>query len=78
MNERIFKMIQEQNGNRGFLWTEEDKEEFAEFIVQQCINLVKNLPPGYKDYRNQIEDSFRIDCIEKIEQYFGILEKDVL
>lgn len=78
MNERIFDMIQEQNGNRGLLWTEEDKEEFAELIVRQCIYLVENLPPGYKDYRNQIEDSFRIDCIEKIEQYFGILEKDVL
>ena len=52
MNERIFELIQEQNGNRGLLWTEEDKEEFAELIVRECAEAVKNsiwhLHRGYK------------------------------
>lgn len=34
MNERIFELIQAQNGFCGLLWTEEDKQEFAELIVQ--------------------------------------------
>lgn len=34
MNERIKELIQDQNGHRGLLWTEEDKEEFAELIIE--------------------------------------------
>lgn len=54
--------------------TDEVFERFAELIVLDCINIVENLPPGYKDYRSQIEDAFRTDCVEKIEQRFGIEE----
>jgi hypothetical protein len=43
-------------------------QEFAELIVQECIDVVENLSPGYTDYRNQIEDAFRRDCIEEIKK----------
>jgi len=39
MTNRIFDLIQLQNGNRGLLWTEEDKEEFAALVVLACANI---------------------------------------
>jgi len=47
-------------------------EKFAELIVRECIGIVENLSPGYKDYRDQIEDAFRRDCVEEIKQSFGV------
>jgi hypothetical protein len=49
-------------------------EEFAELIVKECIGVVENLSPGYKDYRDQIEDAFRRDCVEEIKHKFGVKE----
>lgn len=48
------------------------KEKFAELIVQECIRVVDKLPPGYKDYRDQIEDVFRRDCIATMREHFGV------
>lgn len=39
MTNRIFEIIQLQNANRGLLWTEEDKEEFAALVVLACANI---------------------------------------
>jgi hypothetical protein len=47
-------------------------EKFAELIVQKCVGIVENLSPGYKDYRDQIEDAFRRDCVGEIERQFEI------
>ena len=47
-------------------------EEFAELIVRECVSTVENLSPGYQDYRNQIEDAFRRDCVEQIKEHFGV------
>jgi hypothetical protein len=41
MNERIFELIQAQNGFCGLLWTEEDKQEFAELIVRECVKIIE-------------------------------------
>ena len=49
-----------------------DAERFAELIVQECVAIVENLSPGYTDYRNQIEDAFRGDCVGKIREHFGV------
>ena len=46
--------------------------KFAELIMAECIDIVENLSPGYKDYRDQIEDAFRRDCVIEIKQHFGI------
>lgn len=42
MNKLIFELIQLQNGNRGLLWTEEDKEEFAELIVREVFAKIED------------------------------------
>lgn len=49
-------------------------ERFAKLIVDDCINVVENLSPGYDDYRNQIEDAFRRDCMEQLKRHFGVEE----
>jgi len=49
-------------------------EKFAELIVRECVGVVENLSPGYNDYRNQIEDAFRGDCVGKIREHFGVEE----
>ena len=53
---------------------ETDLEKFAELIVRECVGVVENLSPGYNDYRNQIEDAFRGDCVGKIREHFGVEE----
>ena len=50
----------------------EFSQKFAELIVQKCIGTVEGMEPGYKDYRDQIEDAFRRDCIAEIKHQFGI------
>ena len=37
-----------------------------------CARVVENLSPGYKDYRDQIEDAFRRDCVTEMKHHFGI------
>ena len=75
MNERI-KEIAEQQGFTGpnFYISSSELEKFAELIVKECIGIVENMPAGYKDYRNQIEDAFRRDCITKFKEHFGVEE----
>ena len=75
MNERI----KELSIKAGFPeWSnhaiEFELEKFAELIVKECVGVVENLSPGYEDYRNQIEDAFRRDCVEQIKQHFGVEE----
>lgn len=73
MNERIFEMIQAQNGNRGLLWTESDKEEFAELIVRECADLA---------YKTSWDDLLQGHCqavlplhlYNTIKQHFGVEE----
>lgn len=48
--------------------------EFAKLVVDDCISVVENLSPGYKDYRDQIEDAFRRDCVEQLKEHFGVEE----
>ena len=48
-----------------------DPERFADMLINECITIIENLSPGYKDYRDQIEDAFRRDCIEEIKHHFG-------
>lgn len=79
MNERIQELAEQaakfsaimalpagESGDKLFV------EKFAELIVQECVQVVENISPGYKDYRDQIEDAFRRDCVEEIKQHFGV------
>lgn len=65
MNERIFELIQTQNGFRGLLWTEEDKQEFAELIVRECAK------EAFEFW------CYQVDCSEEsaqshIKKHFGV------
>lgn len=48
-----------------------DYQKLSELVVKECIGVVENLSPGYRDYRNQIEDAFRRDCIEEMKHHFS-------
>jgi len=49
-------------------------DKFAELIVLECVSVVEGIEPGYKDYRDQIEDAFRRDCVAEIKHKFGVEE----
>ena len=68
MNERIFELIQSQNGFSGLLWTEEDKQEFAELIVRESINVVNRRYTG----DNNREDFEVRRCVEDLKKHFGV------
>ena len=81
MNERIRELAEQAtdtveivNPDTGITHHREffDKEKFAELMVAECVGIVENLSPGYKDYRDQIEDVFRRDCVIEIVKHFGV------
>jgi hypothetical protein len=47
-------------------------EKLIELVIKDCIGVVENMSPGYDDYRNQIEDAFRRDCVEEMKFKYGI------
>ena len=84
MNERLTELYRECRTKEALASQDEYKssntllglevEKFAELIVRECVNVVENLSPGYDDYRDQIEDAFRVDCVEQMKQHFGVEE----
>jgi len=49
-------------------------QKFAELIVRECVDIVSKVPNSYRDYRNQIEDVMRADCLQAIQEHFGVKE----
>ena len=81
MNERINELFEQaakefsaEHKYATFIVPNPLKEKFAELLVKECVSVVENLSPGYDDYRNQIEDAFRGDCVNEIKQHFGVEE----
>ncbi len=80
MNERAKQLALQalkhpDNDNDGLTVFDNDElKKFAELIVKECTGIVENLSPGYDDYRDQIENAFRRDCIDEMKQHFGIEE----
>jgi len=85
MNERFNQLLkqveeetnaeyQDESRRKRRLYNEILLPKFAELIVRECIGIVEGISPGYKDYRDQIEDAFRRDCVEEIKQHFGVEE----
>jgi hypothetical protein len=62
----------DDSGNQSTYTYDFDPETFALLITKECINVVETLSPGYDDYRNQIEDAFRRDCVEQLKERFGV------
>jgi hypothetical protein len=76
MNERIRDLaldaIVENIASEKWVFTDEELQKFAELIVRECVDIVSKVPNGYRDYRNQIEDAIRTDCLQAIQEHFGV------
>jgi hypothetical protein len=76
VNERIRELVRQAGLDDADFpienWDNVPLEKFALLIVAECIGIVENLSPGYKDYRDQIEDAFRRDCVIEIKKRFGV------
>jgi hypothetical protein len=67
MNQRIFELIQDINGRVGVQWDDEDKEEFAQLIVKECLKIMDD------------EDDYAIECSARmaayrVKKHFGVEE----
>jgi hypothetical protein len=51
-------------------------KKFAELMIKEFIDVVENLAPMYDDYRDQIEDRFRRDCISQVKHRFIWSDKE--
>jgi len=56
MNRRIFEIIQDMNGRVGVQWDDEDKEELAQLIVQECMSMSDELKAQYFTSRKSTMD----------------------
>jgi hypothetical protein len=74
MNERIRELAEQASKEVFPINSIAFMEKFAELIVQECVSIIEGISPGYKDYRDQIEDAFRRDCVEEIKHKFGVEE----
>lgn len=45
-------------------------------MIKEFIDVVENLAPMYDDYRDQIEDRFRRDCISQVKHRFIWSDKE--
>ncbi len=72
MNERIWELWHQATLDPNNEDSNDLIRRFAELIVRECVGIVENLSPGYKDYRDQIENAFRRDCVEKMKEQFGV------
>jgi hypothetical protein len=73
MNERIRELGQQlgMTDSEGKFYSP-NYEILAEAIVKDCVNMIEGMSPGYHDYRDQIEDAFREDCVRVLKQRFGV------
>jgi len=49
-------------------------KELIDLVVNDCINIVENMSPGYRDYRDQIEQALKDDCVEELKRRYSIGE----
>ena len=88
MNERIKELAAKSNfghmENDNVVY-DHRLEKFAELVAAECISVVTNLSPDYPlryknnllieiHHRDQIEEMFRVDCVEEIKKHFGVKE----
>ena len=80
MNKRIQELAEQAKASvpSGLVvseWIEVYNQKLGELIVNECIATVEGIEPGYKDYRDQIEDAFRRDCVAEIKHKFGVKDE---
>jgi hypothetical protein len=80
MNKTIEDLMYQSGLTADGCWNEMDAydrgaiERLIDLVVKDCIGIVENLSPGYQDYRNQIEDAFRNDCVSELKHRYGVEE----
>ena len=80
MNQHIEDLMYQSGLTADGCWNEMDAydrgaiERLIELVVKDCIGIVENMSPGYQDYRDQIEDAFRRDCIAEMKFKYGVLD----
>jgi len=79
MNERISELLDQARvacfrmGSKSATTVGYDElEKLVELVVKECIGIVENSPSSYGDYRDQISNSTREACVEKMKQQFEI------
>jgi hypothetical protein len=77
MNERIKEIALQAGGSHYPDVGGKTLELFASLLIKECVDIIENLTPGYDDYRNQIEDAFRRDCITNINYRFGVSDGQI-
>jgi len=79
MNERISELLEQARvacfrmGSKPATTVGYDElEKLVELVVKECIGIVENSFSSYGDYRDQISNSTREACVEKMKQQFEI------
>ena len=49
-------------------------KELIDLVVNDCISIVETMSPGYRDYRDQIEQALKDDCVEELKRRYSIGE----
>jgi len=82
MNKRIQELAEQARASvpPGLVveqWIQVYNIKLGQLIVQECVSIVQGMSPGYRDYRDQIEDAFRRDCVAEIKHKFGVEDETV-
>ena len=82
MNKRIQELAEQARASvpPGLVvkeWIQVYNIKLGQLIVQECVSIVQGMSPGYQDYRDQIEDAFRRDCVAEIKHKFGVEDETV-
>jgi hypothetical protein len=78
MNQHIEDLMYQSGLTAQGCWDEMDTydheaiEKLIQLVIKGCIGVVENMSPGYQDYRDQIEDAFRRDCIAEMKFKYGM------
>lgn len=64
MNERIFELIQEQNGFSGLEWSEQTKAEFAQSVLHAVLNELAIMQERYENPDPYVPDEAYYDRMD--------------
>lgn len=48
-------------------------KELIDLVVNDCIGIIETMSPGYRDYRDQIEQALKDDCVEELKRRFNLV-----
>jgi hypothetical protein len=60
------------NGQGADFYNDERMIEYGRRIVQECQRIIEQIPDYHGDYRDQITQAARTECVNQIQFQFGI------